>query len=51
MLFIASRYIGNTLLNNAVGGIHHEISFHATIVDNTASGNCWRYAPWNGGDA
>jgi hypothetical protein len=36
-------YIGNTLTDNALAGIHHEISFHATISGNHVAGNCWRY--------
>lgn len=42
-------YLSNTLTDNALAGIHHEISFHATIADNFASRNCWRYAPWHAG--
>jgi hypothetical protein len=42
-------YISNTLTDNALAGIHHEISFHATIAGNYVSGNCWRYAPWHAG--
>lgn len=42
-------YIGNIMMDNALAGIHHEISFAATISGNLASGNCWRYAPWHAG--
>jgi arylsulfatase I/J len=38
-------YLNNTVIDNALAGIFHEISFNATISGNKASGNCWWYSP------